>query len=92
MNKLISSDEQINDEIRCQYIFSIMALTPKTHLDSIVDYLNDEDMYVQERACEIIGFHRYIPAREKLIEVSTTGMHNGKFAAKRALARMKENL
>lgn len=47
-------------------------------------------MYVQERTCEIIGFHRYLPAREKLIEVSINGMHNGKLAAKRALARMRE--
>lgn len=45
---------------------------------------------VQERACEIIGFHRYTPTREKLIEVSKDGMHKGKLAAKRALVRMRE--
>ncbi|MDQ0092006.1 hypothetical protein J2T12_005450 [Paenibacillus anaericanus] len=90
LNNLINFSQLLNDEIRCQYIFSIMALTPKTHLDSLKKYLDDEDMYVQERACEIIGFHRYLPAREKLIEVSINGMHNGKLAAKRALARMRE--
>ncbi|MGR6542601.1 HEAT repeat domain-containing protein [Paenibacillus tundrae] len=90
LNKLISSNQQIDDDIRCQYIFSIMALTPKRNLDSLIKYLDDEDMYVQERACEILGFHRYIPARDKLVEVSTNGMHNGKLAAKRALARIRE--
>ncbi|MEY8744400.1 HEAT repeat domain-containing protein [Bacillales bacterium AN1005] len=90
LNKFISSNQQIDDDIRCQYIFSIMALTPKRNLDSLIKYLDDEDMYVQERACEILGFHRYIPARDKLVEVSTNGMHNGKLAAKRALARIRE--
>ncbi|MDR6726906.1 hypothetical protein J2W91_005431 [Paenibacillus amylolyticus] len=90
LNKLISSNPLIDDDIRCQYIFSIMALTPKRNLDSLIPYLDDEDMYVQERACEILGFHRYLPARDKLIEVSTNGMHNGKLAAKRALARIRE--
>ncbi|MGG3510128.1 HEAT repeat domain-containing protein [Paenibacillus lautus] len=92
LNNLISSNQLINDDIRCQYIFSIMALTPKGYLNSLIKYLDDEDMYVQERACEIIGFHRYIPAKEKLIEISINGMHNGKLAAKRALARIRELL
>lgn len=90
LNNLISSNQLENDDIRCQYIFSIMALTPIKHLESLIKYLDDEDMYVQEKACEIIGFHRYIPAREKLLEVSKNGMHNGKLAAKRALARIRE--
>ncbi|MGG4341710.1 HEAT repeat domain-containing protein [Paenibacillus lautus] len=92
LNNLISSNQLINDDIRCQYIFSIMALTPKRYLDSLIKYLDDEDMYVQERACEIIGFHRYIPAREKLKDLSINGMHNGKLAAKRALASIREKL
>ncbi|MCG7409428.1 HEAT repeat domain-containing protein [Paenibacillus sp. ACRRX] len=91
LNKLISSNELINDDVRCQYIFSIMALTPKRDLDSLIKYLDDEDMYVQERACEIIGFHRYIPAKEKLTEVSKNGMHNGKLAATIALSRIREH-
>lgn len=90
LNQLICSNQQIDDDIRGQCIFSIMALTPKRNLDSLLKYLDDEDMFVQERACEILGFHRYIPARDKLIEVSTNGMHNGKLAAKRALARIRE--
>ncbi|WP_245596186.1 HEAT repeat domain-containing protein [Paenibacillus taiwanensis] len=91
LNHLINSNSLISDEIRCQYIFSIMALTPKRYIDSLMKYLDDDDMYVQERACEIIGFHKYAPAREKLIEVSINGMHNGKLAAKRALANLRNN-
>ncbi|ULO08512.1 HEAT repeat domain-containing protein [Paenibacillus sp. 19GGS1-52] len=28
----------LNTEIRCQFVFSIMALTPRTHLDTLVKY------------------------------------------------------
>lgn len=83
---MIASSPSIKDDTRCQYMVSIMALTPKGYLDSLFNYLDDEDMFVQERACEIFGFHGYMPAREKLIEVSKNGMHNGKLAVKRALA------
>jgi hypothetical protein len=86
----LASNPSISDDVRCQSIFSIMALTPKLHLDSLLVYLEDEDMFVQERACEIFGFHCYIPAREQLIEVSKNGMHNGKLAAKNALAKIRE--
>ncbi|MFC9707242.1 HEAT repeat domain-containing protein [Paenibacillus sp. NPDC056933] len=90
LNDVIESDQRLNEDVRCQYIYCIMALTPKSHLNSLMKYVDDEDMYVQERACEIMGFHRYTPAREKLVEVSKEGMHNGKLAAKRALAQMRE--
>lgn len=86
--RLISVNE-IDEDLRCQLLFSVMALTPKKHLDTLIKYLDDEDMYVQERACEILGFHRYAPAKDKLIEVSESGMHNGKMAAKRALSRLR---
>lgn len=46
-------------------------------------------MYVQERACEIFGFHQYVPARDKLRMIAETGMHNGKLAAKRALKKIR---
>ncbi|ACT04232.1 SMI1/KNR4 family protein [Paenibacillus sp. JDR-2] len=91
LNALIGSNEELSDELRCQSIFAILALTPKDHLDSIVKYLDDEDMYVQERACEIIGHHRYLPAKDKLTEVSEFGMHNGKMAAQQTLAKLRSN-
>ncbi|MGZ7443250.1 HEAT repeat domain-containing protein [Paenibacillus sp. TH7-28] len=93
----LESIEQINhmlqtpdldDDVRCQYIYSVMALTPYNQLDTLLKFLDDEDMYVQERACDILGYHKYLPAREKLSELLEHGMHNGRLAAKRALARL----
>lgn len=87
LNQRLESSE-LDDELRCQYIFCIMALTPYNQLDTLLKYLDDEDMYVQERACETFGFHRYAPAQEKLKDVLLHGQHNGRLAAKRALAQM----
>lgn len=87
LNQLVESSE-LDDELRFQYVFCIMALTPYNQLDTLLKYLDDEDMYVQERACEIFGYHRYRPAQAKLKEVMTHGQHNGRLAAKRALAQM----
>ncbi|MCM3701384.1 HEAT repeat domain-containing protein [Paenibacillus macerans] len=93
----LQSIEQINhmlqtpaldDDVRSQYIYSVLALTPYNHLDTLLKFLDDEDMYVQERACDILGYHKYLPAREKLRELLEHGMHNGRLAAKRALARL----
>ncbi|MGG4394810.1 HEAT repeat domain-containing protein [Paenibacillus thiaminolyticus] len=89
LNELLHSN-QLNDDYRVQLLYSVMAVTPKTDLDSIVKYLDDEDMYVQERACEILGYHRHVPAKEKLREIAQSGMPNGRQAAKGALARIRE--
>lgn len=88
LNHLLASDE-LDDDLRCQVIFSIMALTPIDQLESLMAFLDDEDMYVQERACEIMGFHKFKPARDKLEEITANGSHNGKQAAKRALLHMR---
>lgn len=86
----ILEDASIDDDQRCQYLLSIMALTPYQHLNMLLGYLDDEDMYVQERACEILGYHRYEPASEKLQEVLNHGTHNGKLAAKIALSKINK--
>ncbi|MGQ3479107.1 LacI family transcriptional regulator [Paenibacillus sp. TY11] len=48
-----------------------------------------EDMYVQERACVLLGHHRYEPATESLKEVVEHGMPNGKPAARKALSMIR---
>lgn len=88
LNQWLFSD-QPNDDPRCQMMFSIMALTPANQLDTLIPFLDDEDMYVQERACEILGYHRYLPAYDKLVEVSQNGMPNGRMAAKKVLSNMR---
>lgn len=85
----LMDEPELDDDQRCQYLFSLMALTPYSRLDALLPCLADEDMFVQERACEIMGFHRYKPAYEKLKEVAEHGTHNGKMAAKRALSQIK---
>lgn len=82
---------EIDDDQRCQYLYSLMALTPYSHLDTLLRYLDDEDMYVQERACEIFGHYQYTPAVEQLKIVAEHGLPNGKQAAKRALSRMEKH-
>lgn len=89
--QVIIEEPELDDDQRRQYLFSLMALTSYNNLDSLLPYLADEDMFVQERACEIMGFHRYKPAYEKLKEVAEHGMHNGKLAAKRALSQIKRH-
>jgi hypothetical protein len=89
----IDTTNGINDNYRTNLLFCIMALTSKTHLDKIIQYLYDEDMWVQERACKTFGYHKYEPAAEHLKKVIEDGMHNGKLAAKKALSEIrKENL
>lgn len=84
----ILQNPDLEDEMRCQHIYSVLALTPHDHLDSLVQFLDEDDMFVQERACDILGYHQYAPARGKLREIAEHGLPNARSAAKRALARM----
>ncbi|MNJ40109.1 hypothetical protein D3C77_349950 [compost metagenome] len=52
------TQDSIDEDMRCQRIFGLMALTPSTHMEFIRSFVDDEDMYVQERAQELIKFHR----------------------------------
>lgn len=90
--KNLLKNPELDEEKRTQYLFSIMALTPYTQLHEIIPLLEDSDMWVQERAAEILGFHRYLPAREKLNWVKEHGQYNGKMAAELALKRIKMEL
>lgn len=90
--KILLNNPKLDEEKRTQYLFSIMALTPYTQLEEIIPFLEDSDMWVQERAAEILGFHKYVPAREKLKWVTEHGQHNGKMAAELALKRIRIEL
>ncbi|GCF73289.1 TPA: hypothetical protein ACGW7B_001894 [Bacillus nitratireducens] len=90
--KNLLKQPELTEEKRAHYLFSIMALTPYTHLHEIIPFLEESDMWVQERAAEILGFHRYVPAREKLNWVKEHGQYNGKMAAELALKRIEMEL
>jgi len=82
-----------NDEdVRMQIAYSIIAMTfPDEIEENIYPFLDDEDMYVQERAIQILGFHKYKPAKEKLIALKNSVMPNGQSAIEIALKKINTN-
>ncbi|MFT3704160.1 MAG: HEAT repeat domain-containing protein [Agriterribacter sp.] len=81
-----------DEEVRQQIAFSIIALTLADEIeDNIYPFLDDEDMYVQERAIQMLGIHKYKPAKEKLIVLKTSAMPNGQTAIGIALKKIDEN-
>ncbi len=86
--ELISKEQE---DVRQKLAYSIMTLTFDSEIESnIYPFLEDEDMYIQERAIQIIGYHKYKPARNKLIELTKTAMTNGKSAAGKALKELNK--
>lgn len=80
------------EDVKQQIAFSIIAMSLADEIEeNIYPFLDDEDMYIQERAIQIIGFHKYKPAKEKLIELKTSAMPNGQTAIGIALKKMNEN-
>ena len=81
--------ETADDERRTQTAFALLAFTTPPDIETtLYPFLDDADMYVQERAIELLGFHRYQPALPKLTELATTAQHNGQLAAKIALQKI----
>lgn len=81
--------ENHGEDLRRFFAMSMMQVSPRSDLDEVVvPFLDDRDMYVQERAAVILGEHRYGPARAKLEEVARDGTPNGRLAAKGALDKL----
>ncbi|MBO2011606.1 hypothetical protein [Hymenobacter negativus] len=81
--------ETDEDQLRTQTAFAIMALTSPTDIETLLyPFLDDEDPYVQERAIELLGFHRYQPAAAKLTALTVSAKPNGRTAAKVALKKI----
>ena len=73
-----AAEESDDDEIRQCLHFAWFNLIAKDEIAQwLLPYLDDEDMYVQERAIELIGKHNYQAARDKLHELQTTALPNG---------------
>ncbi len=90
LGDLLKMFSQENDEEKKQQLaFSMMALTLKSEIPTFIyPFLEDEDMYIQERAIWFLGFHAYTPAKERLLELSTTAMPNGRLSAQIALKKI----
>ena len=81
-----AAEQSDDDEIRQCLHFAWFNLIAKDEIAQwLLPYLDDEDMYVQERAIELIGKHNYQDARDKLYELQTTALPNGQTAAQRVL-------
>ncbi len=78
--------EGAEDDRERQYAaFCIMALAPFEQTEALLGFLWDDDMWVQERCCAILGRRKYDPAVPQLAEVAIRGGHNGRGAAIKAL-------
>ncbi len=85
----LAAEEQ--EDIRQQLAYSIMILISHDEIESnIYPFVEDEDMYIQERAIQMMGYHKYKAAREKLIELTKSAMPNGRSAAAKALKEINK--
>jgi hypothetical protein len=78
-----------DEELKQQIAFSIIALTSIDEIKSnIYPMLDDENMYIQEKAIQILSFHKYKPAKDKLTSLKTTAKRNGLLAIEIALKKL----
>ncbi len=68
--------------------FLALALLPPEDTHLAVPLLDSPDMWIQERACLLLGVRRHRAAIPRLVEVARSGLHNGRIAAVVALKRM----
>jgi len=68
---------------------AVITLTPFDLTAEILPYLSDEDMFVQEDACKLLGKRRFMPALDALFQVAQAGKHNARIAAMLALGQLK---
>ncbi|MFC4454554.1 SMI1/KNR4 family protein [Deinococcus sonorensis] len=64
-----------------------MNATPVEHSSELLSYLDHEDFYIAERAVEILGTRRYLPARKAIEHLAVHGVANARSAALRVLSR-----
>ena len=73
---------------RINYAYCIMALTPPERTDSLLAFTYDNDFYIQERACELLGRRKFEPAVGRLAEVAAMHIANAPMRARWALAQI----
>jgi hypothetical protein len=72
-------------EKRRSLAFAAMQLLPPSEAHRLLGWLRSDDMWIQERACELLGRRRLVEAIPALAEIARNGMHNGRVAALTAL-------
>ncbi len=82
---LYLSGDPENDSI---WAFYAMALSGFKDSELIMQLLDSSNMWVQERACKLLGQRRCVAAIPRLRDVALNGMHNGRSASVLALKNM----
>jgi hypothetical protein len=70
---------------RKSLLFKALELFPVADTERILPYLQDDDMWVQERACQLLARRHYVPAIPALAELARHGRQNARIAAMTAL-------
>jgi hypothetical protein len=83
-----TSAQNLDEPDEHHYAMNIMALIPATATEGILGFLDSQDMWIQARACDILGHRRYEPATARLGEFVRSGTTNGRGAALLALGRL----
>lgn len=73
---------------RTHYAFCIMALLPFEDTATLFGFARDEDMFIQGRACEILGCRRVKEAVPLLADIASHGSQNGQISAIKALGEI----
>ncbi|WP_028550226.1 hypothetical protein [Paenibacillus sp. UNC451MF] len=81
--------ENLDEDLVQQLIFSKLTMMPYSRSDEICSYLTSDDMFIQEKAVVLLRKRNYTPAAGLLFEVAKSGMPNGKLAAISALKQFR---
>ena len=75
-------------EARMQAALCAMNLLPLSETYRLLDFVWVDDMWIQERACDLLGQKKFVDAVPTLAHVVRVGSHNGRIAALQALGRI----
>jgi hypothetical protein len=70
---------------RKSLLFKALALFPLSETHRLVAFLQDGDMWVQERACQLLAQRRHVPAIPAIAELARNGRVNARIGAMTAL-------
>ncbi len=94
-SQLLPDDGQISSDFLKEYFelqepdihlaLLAMQLSPASDTDLLLRMLEEDDMWVQEKACELIGYRRFVGGIGKMVEVALQDENNATIAAIAAL-------
>lgn len=78
-----------DDDLRRLYAMSAIVLTPVADTATVLDFLNEDDMWTPESAIRLLELRQYRGAVEPVERLARDGFTNGDSAAMRLLVRMR---